>query len=76
MANPNIVNVSSIYGGTTYYTPTGTTAVVLLPNAAASGTIIKVNSIIATNVNGYSPVTATVVPKIFCTNGAKTSETV
>ena len=60
MANPNIVNVSSIYGSTTYYTPTGTTAVVLLPNAAASGTVLKINQIIATNVNGVSAVNATV----------------
>lgn len=60
MANPNIVNVTSIYGSTTYYTPTGTTAVVLLPNAAASGTVLKINQIIATNVNGSSAVNATV----------------
>ena len=60
MANPNIVNVTSIYGSTTYYTPTGTTAVVLLPNAAASGTVLKINQIIATNVNGVSAVNATV----------------
>ena len=67
MANPNIVNVTSIYGSTTYYTPTGTTAVVLLPNAAASGTVLKINQIIATNVNGTTAVNATV--NIY-TNGA------
>ena len=67
MANPNIVNVTSIYGSTTYYTPTGTTAVVLLPNAAASGTVIKINQIVATNVNGASAVNATVS---LYTNGA------
>jgi len=67
MANPNIVNVTSIYGSTTYYTPTGTTAVVLLPNAAASGTVIKINQIVATNVNGVSAVNATVS---LYTNGA------
>lgn len=50
MANPNIVNVSAIYGTTTYYTPSGTTAVVLLPNAAASGKVFKINQIVAANV--------------------------
>ena len=60
MANPNIVNVTSIYGTTTYYTPSGTTAVVLLPNAAASGKVFKVNQIVAANVNGSSAVNATV----------------
>ena len=67
MANPNIVNVTSILGTTTYYTPTGTAAVVLVPNAAASGTVFKVNQIVAANVNGTSAVDATV--SIY-TNGA------
>ena len=49
MANPNIVNVTTIYGTTTYYTPTGTTAVVLLPNAASSGKVFKINQIVAAN---------------------------
>lgn len=67
MANPNIVNVSAIYGNTTYYTPTGTTAVVLLANAASSGKVYKINNIVAANVNGSSTITATV--SIY-TNGA------
>ena len=49
MANPNIVNVTTIYGTTTYYTPSGTTAVVLLPNAASSGKVLKINQIVAAN---------------------------
>ena len=49
MANPNIVNVSAIYGNTTYYTPSGTTAVVLLPNAASSGKVYKINQIVVAN---------------------------
>ena len=67
MANPNIVNVSAIYGVTTYYTPTGTTAVVLLANTASSGKVYKINQIVATNVNGSSAVNATV--SVY-TNGA------
>ena len=49
MANPNIVNVTSILGTTTYYTPSGTTAVVLLANAASSGTVFKINQIVVAN---------------------------
>lgn len=60
MANPNIVSVASIYGTTTYYTPTGATAVVLLANAASSGLVFKINQIVAANVNGSSAVNATV----------------
>ena len=67
MSSPNIVNVTSIVGTTTYYTPSGTTAVVLLANAAASGTVMKINQIVAANVNGTSAVNATV--SVY-TNGA------
>ena len=67
MANPNIVNVTSIYGTTTYYTPSGTSAVVLLANAASSGKVYKINQIVASNVNGSSAVNATVA---IYTNGA------
>jgi hypothetical protein len=67
MAAPNIVNVTTIYGKTTYYTPTGTTAVVLLTNAAASGKVLKINQIVAANVNGSAAVNTTVS---LYTNGA------
>ncbi len=60
MANPNIVAVTSIYGKTTYLTPSVTTAVVLLPNAAASGKVLKINQIVAANVNGSAAVDTTV----------------
>ena len=60
MANPNIVNVTSILGTTTYYTPSGTAAVVLVPNAASSGLVFKINQIVCANVNGSSAVNATV----------------
>jgi len=67
VANPNIAAVTAIYGTTTYLTPSGTSAVVLLPNAAASGTVMRINQIVAANVNGSSAVNATV--SIY-TNGA------
>jgi len=66
MANPNIVNVTSIYGNTTYYTPSGTTAVVLLPNAASSGVVNKIDNVVAANVTGT---TANATVSIY-TNGA------
>jgi hypothetical protein len=60
MANPNIVNVSAIYGNTTYLTPSGTSAVVLLPNAASSNKVFKIESIVATNSNTSTAFNATV----------------
>ena len=67
MANPNIAALTTLTGNTTYYTPSGTTAVVLLPNAASSGQVFRINQIVAANVNGSSAVNATV--SIY-TNGA------
>lgn len=67
MAAPNILGLTTGIGKTTYYTPAGTTAVVLLPNAAASGKVLKINQIVAANVNGSAAVNATV--SIY-TNGA------
>lgn len=67
MAAPNILGLTTGTGKTTYYTPSGTTAVVLLTNAASSGKVLKINQIVAANVNGSSAVNATV--SIY-TNGA------
>jgi hypothetical protein len=60
MANPNIAAATSILGTTTYLTPSGTSAVVLVPNAASSGTVMKINQIVAANVNGSAAVDTTV----------------
>jgi hypothetical protein len=60
MANPNIINATSILGTTTYLTPSATTAVVLIPNAASSGQVFKINKIVAANVNGSAAVDTTV----------------
>ena len=67
MANPNLLAATTATGTTTYLTPSGTTAVVLLPNAAASGQVFKINQIVAANVNGTNAVDTTV--SIY-TNGA------
>lgn len=60
MAAPNIVNAATITGKTTYLTPSGTSAVVLLPNASGSGKVFKINNIIISNVDGTSAADATV----------------
>jgi hypothetical protein len=60
MANPNIVSVTSILGNTTFLTPSDTSANVLLSNAASSGDVLKINQIVAANVNGTSAVDTTV----------------
>ncbi len=60
MANPNIVNVTSILGKTTYITPANTSANVLLSNAASSGEVLKINQIVAANVDGTAAVDCTV----------------
>ena len=49
MSSPNIINVTSIIGTTTYYVPAGTAALVLVPNAASSGTVFKINQIVVAN---------------------------
>jgi hypothetical protein len=60
MANPNIVNVTSILGKTTYAALTTTLTTVLLANAAASGKVLKVNSIMVANVDGTSAADVTI----------------
>ena len=60
MSAPNIVNVSTIYGKTAYLTPSNTTANVLLANAASSGQVLKINQIVASNVDGTNAVNVTV----------------
>jgi hypothetical protein len=66
MANPNIVNVTVINGVTTYLTPSVATAVVLLPNAAASNKVFKINQIVVANTTGTA---ANTTVSIY-TNGA------
>jgi hypothetical protein len=60
MANPNIVNVTSILGETTYLTPSVATSVILLPNASSSSKVYKINQIVAANIDGSSAVDVSV----------------
>jgi hypothetical protein len=52
MANPNIVNVTSIYGNTSYLVPTTTTATAWTALTPAAGTVNKIDNIVAANVTG------------------------
>ena len=60
MANPNLFASTTASGTTTYLTPSAITAVVLIPNAASSGQVFKINQIVAANVNGSAAVNTTV----------------
>lgn len=58
MANPNIVNVTSILGKTAVQLPT-TTPTDIVANAGSSSTIVKINDLIIANVNGTAAATIT-----------------
>ncbi len=59
MANPNIVNVTSILGNT-LSVAVGTSATQLASNAASSGKVFKINSILIANIDGTSAADITV----------------
>jgi hypothetical protein len=54
MANPNMVNVSSILGVTTYLVPTTTTATTWTALTPSAGTINKIDTMMATNVTALA----------------------
>ena len=60
MTNPNIVNVTDIRGKTAYAALTTTLTTVLLANAASSGKVFKINSIMVANVDGATAADVTV----------------
>ena len=60
MANPNIVNVTSILGVTTAVSLTTTAVTTFLSNAAASNKVFKINTIIASNIDGIEDTDITV----------------
>lgn len=66
MANPNIVNVTSILGNTSSLLISSTAdpfATALINNAASSGKVYKINSILVANVDGSANADITI--KIF-----------
>lgn len=52
MASPNIVNVTSIYGNTSYLIPSTTSATTWTALTPAAGTVNKIDNIVAANVTG------------------------
>lgn len=60
MANPNIVAVTSIYGNTSTTSLTTTSATAIVSNAASSGKIYKINSLIIANVDGTNAADITI----------------
>ena len=80
MANPNIVNVTSIYGNTAYCVPSGTSATTswtyngtttLTGLTPASGTVNKIDNIVVANTTA-SAVNATVAVGNNATFGSAT----
>ena len=59
MAEPNIVNVTSIIGKTAVLDAT-TVATAIVTNSAASNKVFKINSIIAANVDGTNAADITI----------------
>jgi len=62
MANPNIVAVANIYGKTAFDADVAVTASAIVTNAASSGKILKINSLIISNIDGSAAadITATI----------------
>jgi hypothetical protein len=60
MANPNIVNVAAIYGENASVSLTTTGATSIVSNAAASGKVFKINTIMVANVDGASAADITI----------------
>lgn len=60
MAAPNIVNVSSIIGKTATVDLTTSSATAVVSNAASSGKVFKINSLIVANVEGTNSQVITV----------------
>ena len=62
MANPNMGAASNIYGGISFDADIATSASAIVSNAASSGTIVKINSLIISNIDGTNAadITATV----------------
>jgi hypothetical protein len=60
MANPNIVNVAAIYGNNSSVSLTTTSATSIVSNAASSGKVFKINTIMVANVDGTNAADITI----------------
>ena len=60
MAAPNIVNVSSIYGKTVCQALDTTLTTSIVPNNNGSNKLLKLNSVIVSNIDGSNPADVTI----------------
>ena len=60
MAAPNIVNVTSIIGKTNVVDLSTTNATLVVENAAASNKVLKINSLVVSNVDGTNAADITI----------------
>ena len=60
MANPNIVNVSAIYGNSSQTALSSTSVASIVSNAASSGKVYKIDMIVVANVDGTSAADITI----------------
>lgn len=60
MAAPNMVNVTSIIGKTATANLTTTNATLVVENVAASGKVLKINSLVVSNVDGTNNASITI----------------
>jgi hypothetical protein len=60
MANPNMINTSAIYGNSSQTSLSTTSATSLVSNAASSGKVFKINSIVVANVDGTNNTEVTI----------------
>lgn len=60
MANPNIINATSILGKSAVVDLTTTNATLVVENAAASNKVLKINSLVVSNVDGTNAADITI----------------
>jgi hypothetical protein len=60
MAAPNIVNVTTITGKSNVVSLTDTNATAVVSNAASSGKVFKINSLVVSNVDGTNAADITI----------------
>ena len=60
MANPNIAAVAAIYGNTSTTSLSSTNATSIVSNAASSGKVYKINSLVVANIDGTNAADITI----------------
>ena len=73
MANPNIVNVTTIFGNTSTTALSSTSVFSIASNAASSGKVYKINSIVVANVDGSAAADITINLYTSATAGSGTA---